>query len=281
MLTYHEIGGSPKEEYDQFGFSAQREFLIPWSIREEFVDNVLGNPDKSYIQKYLQYPGKSNTVATRLKIEPYDPGAIESDESFDLETDLPRYGGSCLKAVIEYQSIPEDDRPDIPETESGSWITYRLVSYCEEMEIPLGQWKWSDDGTIAVSPTMTGVKCVPITEHHLTWHQVTRPPWSVISSMQGKVNASGSLGCEPGTLLFTGAESNKLYRRGDGITDAPSAFTWQIKYVFREKSIKYGGNVFGWNHFYRESPPGWVKLISNGVTFYDTGNFDSLFITEP
>ena len=280
MINYREIGGSPKEQYDQYGFSAQREFLIPWNLRNEFIEKVFGNPDRSYLKKLLAYPGMDKTVATSLKIEPFDPEAIESDDSFDLETDLPRYGGSCLKAIIEYQSIPDEDRPDIPETESGSWITYRIASFCEDAEIPVGQWKWEDDAAIPVPSDMVAIKNVPITEHHLTWHQVAGPPWTAIADTQGKVNNAEFVGCGPGTLLFIGAESNKLYRRGDGIADTPSAFTWQIKYIFREKSTKSGGNVYGWNHFCRKQPAGWKRLILNGSDMYDSANFGRLFISE-
>ena len=149
-----------------------------------------------------------------------------------------------------------------------------------EMVLPLSNWKWSDRPDIVLPNDISGVKQIPYTEHHLTWNQVIGPPWSAISQMQGKVNQTAFIGCEPGTLLFVGAAGNKLYRKGDTVSDNPSSFTWQIRYVFREKSIKSGGSIFGWNHFYRQSPPGWVELVDGVDKFYDSGDFNDLFVPE-
>ena len=48
-------------------------------------------------------------------------------------------------------------------------------------------------------------------------------------------------------------------------------------YVFRERSVKHGGLVYGWNHFYREKPPGWVELINGTDRLYDLADFSTLF----
>ncbi|MCL2304784.1 MAG: hypothetical protein FWC43_05515 [Planctomycetaceae bacterium] len=273
-MKIQEIGGSPKELYDRNGFSAERVFLVPWEKRQEFTELVLASPE------VLTYPGQAQTAAVRLKMEPLEPDAIELNSVQNIATDLPGYGGSFLKSTVYYESVSDNDRDDLPVTPSGSWITYRMEIGATEELLLLTGWKWSDLPGQALPSDFSGVKRIPYTEHHVTWNQVVGPPWTAILQLQGKVNQVAFLGCEPGTLLFDGAVAYKLYRKNDTINDTPSSFTWQIRYVFRERSIKSGGQVYGWNHFYRPSPPGWVELVNGSQKFYDSGDFNELFVPE-
>ena len=275
-MFIQEIGGSPKEQYDRGGFSAERAFLVPWERRQEFIEAVFNASSP----KTLIYPGQSQTVAVRLKLEPLDPDAIELNSVQDIATDLPGYGGSFLKATIDYESIADNDRDDLPDTPSGSWLTYRMEIGAVEEMIPLADWTWSDQLGPALPNDYNGVKRIPYTEHHVTWNQVAGPPWSAIARLQGTVNDAAFLGCAPGTLLFDGAVGYKLYKKGDTISETPSSFTWQIRFVFRERSIKSGGQVYGWNHFYRQSPAGWVELTNGPKKLYDSGDFNELFVPE-
>ena len=93
--------------------------------------------------------------------------------------------------------------------------------------------------------------------------------------MQGTVNQSEFLGCPAGTLVFEGADANKLYAGDFGSGASP--FCWQIKYLFRERSIKHDGGVYGWNHFYREDPAGWVEITNGSANMYDEADFNTLF----
>ncbi len=279
-MSYQEIGGSPKEQYEWETFKAQREFLVPWEEREEFARTVIGTAAVPAQSNGLTYPGRDKTVAVRLKMEPLDPGAIGIGPLEDLQTELPRYEGSFLKATVYYETVEEESRSDLPDVPAGSWITYRMTIGSIEETLGLSDWKWGDDPALPVAADLTGIKRIPITEHILTWKQVVSPPWSAISRMQGKLNAATFIGCDPGTLLFDGAEGYKLYYHGDSVDDTPSPYTWEIRYVFREKAIKSDGRVFGWNHFFREQPSGWVPLLKDGEPMYDSGNFNELFEPE-
>lgn len=281
-MQIQEIGGSPKEDYRTYDFTAQREFLVPWDHRHEFAQFVLGSPEVSqWDREILKYPGRDSSFATRLKLEPLDPQAIELDGVKDLQNDLPQYTGSYWKATVYYETIDNDDRNDLPETPEGTKTTYRLEIAAVEEEIPVSRWAWNDDPAIPVPENLYGVKRVPVTEHYVTWSYVRSPPWSAISQIQGKVNLTEFLGCAPGTLLFDGARGNKLYKTGDSVDDSPATFTWQLHYVFREKSIKSDNTIYGWNHFYRENPPGWIPLVRDQHFLYDCDEFRRLFSPEP
>jgi hypothetical protein len=125
--------------------------------------------------------------------------------------------------------------------------------------------------------TLTLSKTIPTTSHHLTWQQVVNPPWDAISALQGTVNAATFLGCPPGTVLFAGAEAKKLLR--SGLKASAPELAWELTYTFREKGIKQGGQVYGWNYAYRGNPPGWVALTNGAQSLYDLADFAPLFQT--
>ena len=191
-----------------------------------------------------------------------------------LTEGLNSYDGSFAKAIVKYETVNELDRPDGPENEEGTQISYRMRFSGEYQPIGPGGWSWSDT-SVALPADQPLARWIPMTEHYLTWYKVVDPPWAVIHAQQGTVNGAEFLGCPAGTLLFEGADANKLYA-GD-FRSGPSPFCWEIKYLFRERSVKHGGNVYGWNHFYREDPAGWVEIGNGSATMYDAGDFNALF----
>ncbi len=98
--------------------------------------------------------------------------------------------------------------------------------------------------------------------------------------MQGTVNSSVFQGCAVGTLLFEGAEANKLFRKGSGLEEGPSSYVWSIKYAFREKAIKFANSVYGWNDVYNSATGTWQNIVQNNVTLYRSNDFNRLFQRE-
>lgn len=274
-VAFRELGGSPVEEYALEGFRARREFLIAWEDRDAFAGEVLGLAGGHGGRIWVQYPGKPSVFAVKLRYAPLDPDGPDRKELADLAEGLNSYSQSFARATVEYRTINPRDRDDGPQNELGTHLTYRMVAAAAlEPLVPQG-WQWSDNPSLPLSGTMVVSKLVPTTEHHLTWHQVVNPPWGAIRELQGTVNQLEFLGCPPGTVLFEGAEANKLYRAG--LEAGPSAFCWQIHYLFRERNVKHAGQVFGWNHFYRDDPPGWVELTNGAAGVYDLADFAPLF----
>jgi len=274
-VAFQELGGSPVEQYGLDGFSARREFLIAWEDRDAFAAEVLGVAVTYGGTTWAQYPGKSSAFAVKLRYEPFDPDGPDVQVLDDVTKGLNGYSGSFAKAVVDYRTVSLRDRDDGPDNEIGTHLTYRMRFAAEYQPITARGWTWADAPSIPAPDDLHLTKVVPITEHHLVWHQVINPPWDRIHALQGKVNAGEFLGCPEATLLFEGAEANKLFRAG--FDEGPSAFCWQIHYVFRERSIKHGGQVYGWNHQYREKPPGWAALTNGTDRLYDLADFDPLF----
>lgn len=277
-VAFKELGGSPVEQYGLDGFRARRQFLIAWEDRDAFAVEVLGAAASHGGTSWVHYPGKESVFAVRLRYEPFDPDGPDVKAIAELTEGLNSYSGSFAKATIDYRTVTGQDRDDGPTGEPGTQLTYRMTYAPDAQELLAGGWQWEDDPAIAVPDDLPLAKHVPITEHHLTWHQVIDPPWDAIHGLQGKVNAAEFLGLPAETVLFEGAEANKLFRAG--FEEGPSPFTWQIHYVFRERSIKHGGEVFGWNHFYRDNPPGWVPLSNGTDRLYDAADLSVLFQSQ-
>lgn len=274
-VPFKELGGSPVEEYGRDGFRATRQFLIAWEDRDAFAAEVLGAAVSQGDTAGAHYPDKTAVFAVRLRYEPFDPDVPDAKTLPSLTEGLNSYTNSFAKAIAEYETISGPDRPDGPANESGTQLTYRMCFAVDEQLLSARGWKWEDDPSLLLPDDLGLVKRLPATEHHLTWHQVINPPWDVIQSLQGTVNADVFLGCPTETLLLEGAEANKLYR--GSLEDGASAFCWRIHYVFRERAIKHAGGVYGWNHVYREAPPGWVRVTSGGARLYDSADFSPLF----
>jgi len=274
-VPFQEIGGSPVEQYGLEGFTARRQFLLAWEDRDAFAAEVLGRAVAHGSSTWAHYPGKASVFAVRVRYEPFDPNGPDAKPIAGLTEGLNSYNGSFAKAIVDYRTVNAQDRPDGPSNEIGTHLTYRMLFAAEDQPILPTGWRWIDDPAGSLPADLVLNKRIPVTEHHLTWHQVIQPPWDVIQALQGKVNEAEFLGAAAGTLLFEGAEANKLFRAG--FESGPSEFCWQIRYVFLERAIKHGGAVYGWNHVYRGSPPGWVEVTNGSDRLYDAADFSPLF----
>lgn len=273
MLTFQELGGSPVERYSESGFTATRQFLVPWEHRNEFAISIFGSDGG------LNYPGRNDVFASKLRFEPFDTSAVRICELEDLKTDAINYNGSFAKAIVDYQPQDTTDRDVGPVTEEGTSITYRMIIDSMETVIPATGWTWS--GTSILLPEDTPlIKRIPITTHYVTWGKVLNPPWETISAYQGTLNNAPFLGCATGTLLFEGVEANKLYRKGVGLDEGPSNYVWALKYTLREKAVKFGGNVYGWNDVYRSNSGTWSCVKFDTKTLYDYCDFNALFLSD-
>lgn len=276
-LSFQELGGSPRESYSLSGFKAVREFLVPWESRTDFVRAVFGTSSLTATQTRVTYPGRKNVYASSLTFEPFEKDALCPAEMPELKDDLADYRGSFAKAVVEYEMLDRQQRKDLAIPEDGTAVTYQLKVAASDVLVSPEGWHWQDTGGNLNNDTVF-YKRVPVTEHHITWSYVSYPPWTAIAQIQGKLNSSQFLGCGVGTLLFEGAEANKLYKPGYGLDEGAASFVWQIKYLFRELTVKINGGSYGWNAIARGTSGTWATILNtNNRTLYDSDNFNLLF----
>ena len=273
MSTYfRELAGSPIEWYDDDGFHAKRIFITKWEDRDAFAIELLGANAVYGESLTTAYPGKADTFAAKLRYEPLDPAYLDQKELASLTDDVNSYSKSYAKATVEYYTVDAGE-PSSLYDEDDAQLIYQMYESGEYLPVGAGGWSWSDTST-SIPSSQALAKWVPIREHHLTWNVVDEPSWSTIQSLQGTVNSSTFLGCPAGTVLFAGVKSKKLYL--EELDEDPSPFTWQVTYVFRERSVRFGGSTYGWNYVYRETPAGWVEVTNGTTKLYDSADLTTL-----
>lgn len=276
-VMFAELSGSPIENYGPDGFYAERTFVIPWSDRDAFACEVLGLASRNQENGPAIYPGKSSIVATQLRLEPISGDRPEVQRFTAISQDLNTYPGSFAKAIVRYGALSQEELTDVSDvavTESGSQITYELGYDTETIKIPTSGWSGAN-ASATPSERPYYIRVIPITEHRVTWSNVINPPWNTIQRLQGTVNETSFLGAAAETLLFVGIQSNKLYRAD--LATGPSAFTWKIRYIFRQRGLRHRDTSFGWNHFWSPSIGSWERVTCEGHGLYDMSDFSALF----
>lgn len=279
-VVFRELAGSPEEQYTPQGFTARRVFLVPWEEREAFAAEILGNAQDHGNAGWARYPGKDGVFAVSITLVPADPESLlpEDQATGDVTRDLADYAGSFAKAVVEYRTVPPQDRPDGPPPPGQTQLSYRMEHGFLERPLLANGFFAEDDPLTPLPADLPLSHLIPYTDHWLIWRQVVGPPWQAIRELQGCVNDDIFLGAAPGTLLFLGADGDKLYRGlfEEGI----SPFCWELRYHFRELAIRRGAAVFGWNHIHRTQPAGFVHVQDNDGPLYPGGDFSRLFRPE-
>jgi len=252
--------GSPAEKLNaSSGFSASRQFLVPWNQRIDFA----------VAMTRAQYPGASAVRAEDITINPFD-GKCEATIT-DFEAHLNAYDFAVVS--IQYSSVQSANQE---QQADGTYLSYRQSLSAEFLTIPSRALVW-DDNDEPVSPDTHGAVLIPRTEHVLTWNDVPSPNWATLSDLRGHVNTSAvtipviGLSAPAETLLFKGAEIGaKISSSG--------AIQYDLTITLSEKKIKaYSDTVYGWNHAYRDDPAGWHKPVnSDGETSYPTGSLLTL-----
>ncbi|MFZ5828747.1 MAG: hypothetical protein ACOY3P_01600 [Planctomycetota bacterium] len=279
-IAFRELAGSPHEFFGPAGMRAERRIVVAWEDRHAMVALLIGQGYPLAGTPPSAYPGRPAIVAAEVKLEPW-PAVPAAQAAFDdVTADLNSYDGRLALLTIEYKWLEFVlPRGDLPEPEPGTLLTYRMELGCEYVPIAGLSLRWVAAGEVPVPPDAVPAVRVPIVEHHVTWHRVTDPPWQAIRQCTGTVNQNAFLGAAAETVLFDGAVASRQFV-GLAELDQPH-FGWKITYIFREKAIKAAGQVFGWNHHYRELPadnPGWDKLVDgDGAGLYRLNDFLPLF----
>jgi len=250
---FEEIEGSPRETADlTSGWTMTREFRVPWASRITFAGEMV----------YSTYPNWPASRAMKFSISP-ETTDIGNDYSNPL-TGLPTYAHA--RVVVTYEPLSSNGGTEQPD---GSVLDYQRSSESEFLTIPGRALLW-EDNTEPVSPDANAAILIPKRKHVYTWSQLASPNWALMQSYEGCVNNSPvtlplvGLTCPVETLLFEGVEVGGSYSIS-GTTQ------WDLTMTFAEKRIlSYSGSSYGWNHTYRDDPPGWVRTVdeSGGRNYY-------------
>ncbi len=280
-LAFKELAGSPVENYGPEGMTARRLLLCAWDDRQQVVEQLFGDGYEYGGQSRAQYPDKPGVVAMRARCEPLTDDLVTQTLS-ELTEGLNRYNGFA-KVTVDYELLVATERPDLPETEPGTFLSYRQDSNIDRARLPAHSLVWNDEPTVPVSSEAAPSIRIPLIVHHVTWHRVVYPPWDAIRSGQGTVNDAAFLGAPASTVLLDGVSADREFLRFDGLDKAELG--WRIGYVFRERAVKTSdASTPGWNHAYRSMPvatPAWDELAdANSNPPYESSDFTDLFRFE-
>jgi hypothetical protein len=283
-VAFKELAGSPLETFSAEGMRAQRRLVVAWEDRHAMVAQLLGEGYQLGGASPAAYPGRQGIVAIEVQLEPWPASPDDQGPFTEVTSQLNSYSGKFAQLTVDYELLDAVAiRSDLPPPHPGTVLTYRMELGGESMRIGGENLHWQSNPQWPVSSDAVPALRIPIIEHHLTWHRVVRPPWGAIRNATGGVNAELFLGAPAETILFDGAMAKKQFLGLDPAGEA--AFGWRVTYVFREKAIKRGSALFGWNHRYRTVPsntPGWDRLLDgNDHTMYRLVSFDGLFQFAP
>lgn len=271
-VPYSELLGSPVISISKKEMTIQRNLICAWDDYKQVLVDLFRTAVGGIALTTAAYPDPwfRFTYVDRVQVKPFfdDLPSLGWDENH-----VNRY--SLARIDVDYKSS-ENDPSDQPQDEAPHIITRKITFGGEMMSLPSASLVW--DGVAAadefpVNPDVAAGKFIPITNHHLTLHQVRNVPWDQIRNLIGKINSGVFEGAAPETLMFTGVNlSQSVYADGQR--------PWEIELTFSEKRIHDGGNIRGWNHFMMNLPGEqiWKKLKTKegGSFIYETGNFSPL-----
>jgi hypothetical protein len=279
-IPFKELAGSPEETYSSNGLVAERKLLCAWDDRHALVAELLGEGCGLDGLCRASYPGQSAILVKRVKVEPFYGRPDDQGAFNDVDVQLNTYTGQLAALTVEYELTDISALAGMLTIEEGTFVTYRTNASVERIGISADAMSWEESSQATVSADVVPSRRMPIIQHQITWHGVTQPPWDLIRTCSGCVNASEFLGAAAETLLFDGVTADREFIQLDSTGKA--TYAWRLNYTFRERTIKYASSVgatplaYGWNHAYR-STGGCERLVdANGARLYPTVDFSSL-----
>lgn len=256
-IGFEELEGSPTERISrQGGLEATREFRCDWADRYAFAGELYGvyvdtNGTLSYTPP-VQYPGDNQLLLVdEVSMEPFDGSNPDGTAILNLSTGLPSYSNGARVKVTYRQTTSNDQNGEntvnVPE---GTYASYESDGSIEYTTVPGTYWEWVVDNKQLTTDISPGLQ-IPITAHHVTWHNVISPPFSAQRTCRGAVNNATFLGAAAGTLLCMPAKNKVKLQLAPGAprTSGP-AVIWDIEYTFLEKDQDPAIH-YGWNWFFR------------------------------
>lgn len=288
-MSWSEAQGSPIEQFGLSGSNVTRILLGPWSDRINLAIAFFQRQSLFGVGPAV-YPVANSLFVDSIKFEPLGDLAPDAFNMSDPVSQLASYNaqegnGPTCRATITYKNI------DIPDQQSqdqqlpeGTYATYRAKFSGEFLTVPGRALKWEDNEE-QVSPDIQGVVLIPLNDHVITWNKVPYPPFEAINRIKGSVNQqpfkipvlNRTVPAE--CLLFEGSEVDK-----DVPLDPFQPQPWKLTYTMREKLVTaFNGKgsaddiTAGWNHVYRDDPPGWARPLSGDEPLYVMNDFQQLF----
>ena len=238
-----------------------RHGIIPWSgIDLLFAECFPAAPSIPGV-----HPSVPFLFVESVDIMPWPPNPSFTAGHFTYNSNLVNYAWGL--ATIKYAPLPYD---------STTLIT-RKSTYSSEVQLmPASGCKWQDTGDPVKSGDTQSGKVISMIDHTFEFHRVHPSRETaldgIVRGLKGKVNDGAYAGIPDQTLLFKGASKSWTI-------DSSGNQTFTFGMQFKERSLKIGGNTYGWNHFFRNEDGTYAILLTkdNDTVYEKASNFSDLF----
>jgi hypothetical protein len=283
-VAFEELEGSPRLEIGADGARATRSFRVAWDDWLEFARLLVGQyvvvgGEFTFVPP-LPFPGWPSLLVAELSVEPMEPGDPDALPLASPGSGTNRYTlcGARITARYEMQwEAVGRQRAELPQVPAGTYLTFEADLGAEHVPTPGRTWRWNVPPDFPPVPddVQPGV-LLPYGALRLVWHRVPLPPWDTIRALRGAVNATAFAGAPAGTVLFLGARARRQFQFLD------DGGFWRLEYHFLENARpRAGGELVGWNYFYREQGvqgEHWIDIHDeDGRPPYRTAELHQLF----
>ena len=291
-VAFEEFARSPRIDFGPNGKRAFRHVLVDWPDVDDMTKELLGDGFDLGGQRRAKYPGDDKLIVATVRVENHN-AVPDAATHTNIQTDINEYSTGKAEIKVNYQWLTT--KPNTPEPvtiEPNTFLTYRTDRGGEYITQPDHAFFWEGSVDTPVPEKAFPTLRITLREHHLTWHRVTRPPWTAMSKASGSVNQGAFMGFPAQTLLFDGEVAEAEYVIVPDTGEIQEAMS--LSYVFLERSLKLNdeGDIGGWNHQFRAEPtddPAWDRLKHDtggagpigSYAYHLTDQFPALFQYEP
>ena len=246
------------------------------------------------------YPGKPWLVLVDASYEPMGDEKISGTNFAGTvippkDSDGVAQPPNGYKFTLSYEtltfdqgSLPDPGNTDLPPLPTNTFLTVKIDLGMTILATDKSAYEWvlaNDDGSFALGVKTEIAAFRPTETLTLTWHRITRPPWTAIKTLRGKLNKEVFLGHPASTVMFIGLTGSREFQ-------VSGQRQWQLDYKFSIKEVPFvhpvdGDKIAGWNDFLRKDPSAtdgtWQKIEhkqGSGKFIYETENLDDLFLLE-
>jgi len=282
-VPFEEMSDSPRIRFRDGQFTATRTFKVDWADKLNFLVDLYGGyrtiGGSFAFTPPTIFPGVPQAVVTEVEVEPYPPDRPDGSAVTTLASATNAYTAALVTATYEIPfDVGNKSRSDLPKVPNGTFLTYTSNLGAEQVSTPGRVWHWNTAGSPRLDGDMFPGRIIPTEDFTLTWHRVSRPPWTVISDLRGRLNDTTFLSHGPGTVLFMGARTRRDFQVLDN-------GLWRLEYHFKVREVESTATasvLFGWNRHYREQSVGgehWLEIVDDdGNPPYPMGDLNQLFL---
>lgn len=271
----------PKLHYSRGGhLTGERVFKVDWSLADDVAtallpSSAITNGGVIIGQGAYWSSALKGLIVESIDCEPFDDEFPDSPDQLGIAT-CP----SGCRMTVRYATLGFDEG-QVGGEDGQATLSLSVDVSGEYMTITPAGFTWGSDDEENQYADIDGKFIVPELSFTVTIHRSPILPLGKWQELIGRVNteAMAYLGyAPPETVLFSGATATKTITTNDSGTT--STGLWELNLSFRQRIVRDGEEVHGWQHAYRPKK-GWDRIVlPSGDHLYHEGNLNELLVPQ-